>query len=184
MKIQAYRNGLLAVSVGFMLLCAPAAQAQNASPIPDVGRMQDIPGAHEVPDPSETYKIVFDLSSTSDKIDEVNPGLTAVAALVNTFAHFGVDAEHRKFVVLFHGATTEFVVNDAGYRQRNQGHANPNILLMQELSKAGVQLAVCGQSALEHKVDFKTIQPIVQVNYSATVTLMVLGMRGYVRITE
>jgi hypothetical protein len=47
--------------------------------LPDVGRMQDIPGAHEVPDPSETYKIVFDLSSTSDKIDEANPGLTAVA---------------------------------------------------------------------------------------------------------
>jgi len=55
---------------------------------------------------------------------------------------------------------------------------------MQELSKAGVQLAVCGQSALEHKLDFKTIQPIVQVNDSAIVTLMVLGMRGYVRITE
>jgi hypothetical protein len=78
-----------------MLLFASAAQAQNASPIPDVGRMQDIPGAYEVPDPSETYKIVFDLSSTSDKIDEANPGLVAVAALVNTFAHFGVDAEHQ-----------------------------------------------------------------------------------------
>ena len=140
MKIQAYRNGLLAVSVGFMLLCAPAAQAQNASPIPDVGRMQDIPGAHEVPDPSETYKIVFDLSSTSDKIDEVNPGLTAVAALVNTFAHFGVDAEHRKFVVLFHGATTEFVVNDAGYRQRNQGHVNPNILSCRNSAKRAYSL--------------------------------------------
>ena len=136
------------------------------------------------PDLSETYKVIFDLSSTSDKIDEVNSGLTAVTALVNTFAHFGVDAEHRKYVVLFHGATTELVVNDAAYRQRNQGHANPNIALMQELKKAGFQLAVCGQSALEHKIDFKTIQPIVQVNYSATVTLMVFGMRGYVRITE
>jgi intracellular sulfur oxidation DsrE/DsrF family protein len=60
----------------------------------------------------------------------------------------------------------------------------PNIPLIQELSKAGVQLALCRQSALEHMVDFKTIQPIVQVNDSAIVTLMVLDMRGYVRITE
>lgn len=184
MKIHACRSALLAVSIGFTLLSASAVQAQNMSPIPDVGRMKDIPGAHEVPNPSETYKVIFDLSSSSDKIDEVNPGLTTVAALVNTFAHFGVDAKHRKFVVLFHGATTELIVDDAAYRQRNQGHANPNIHLMQELHKAGVQLAVCGQSALEHKVDFKTIQPIVQVNYSATVTFMVLGMRGYVRIAE
>lgn len=182
MNARVYKTMILAIAMGLMPL--GAAQAQNMSPIPDVGRMQDIAGAHETPDPSETYKIVFDLSSTADSIDEMNPGLVAVAALVNTFAHFGVDAAHRKFVVLFHGATTELVVDDATYRQRQHGHANPNLALMHELSQAGVQLAVCGQSALEHKIDFQTIEPVVQLNYSATVTLMLLGTRGYVRITE
>ena len=135
-------------------------------------------------DPSEIYKIFFRSLINMEKIDEVNPGLTSIAALVNTFAHLGVDAAHRKFVIIFHGTTTELVINDAAYRERNQVHANPNIALMQELNRAGVELAVCGESASQQKVDFKTIQPIVQVNYSATVTFMVLGNRGYVRITE
>lgn len=175
---------MLAIAIGCGALSSAAQEIRDVQPIPDVGRMQDIAGAHEVPSPDETYKIVFDLSTPSDSLDAVNSGLTAVAALVNTFAHFGVKADHRKFVVLFHGPTTEFVINDAAYRQRNHGHANPNLHLMEELSKAGVQLAVCGQSALEHKVDLKTIQPIVQLNYSATVTLMILGTHGYVRISE
>jgi hypothetical protein len=55
---------------------------------------------------------------------------------------------------------------------------------MQELNKAGVQLAICGRPALEHKVDGKTIQPIGRVNDSGTLSLMVPGNRGWGRITE
>lgn len=157
---------------------------QQPEPIPNVGRMVDIPGAHETPDPALDYKIVFDLNSTSDTVDDVNPGLTTIAALVNTFAHYGVSSTHRHFVAIFHGPTVDLVMNDATYRKSHAGHANPNSKVMEELTAAGVQLVVCGQSALQHHIDLKTIQPEVQLNFSATVTLMNLQTQGYVRIDE
>jgi intracellular sulfur oxidation DsrE/DsrF family protein len=146
--------------------------------------MVDIPGAHETPNPNLDYKIVFDLNSTADKVDDVNPGLSTIAALVNTFAHYHVGPAHRHFLAIFHGPTVELVENDETYRASHQGHANPNVKLMQELTAAGVQLVVCGQSALQHHIDLKTIQPDVQLNLSATVTLMNLQTQGYVRIDE
>ena len=158
--------------------------AQKPELIPEVGRMVDIPGAHETPDPSLDYKIVFDLNSTAATVNDVNPGLTTIAALVNTFAHYGVSSTHRHFVAIFHGATVDLVVNDDAYRRSHGGHANPNVKLMEELTAAGVQLVVCGQSALQHHIDLKTIQPDVQLNFSATVTLMNLQTQGYVRIEE
>lgn len=157
---------------------------QEPSPIPEVGKMVDIPGAHETPNPNLDYKIVFDLNSTADKVDDVNPGLTTIAALVNTFAHYHVGPTHRHFVAIFHGPTVDLVVNDETYRTSHEGHANPNVKLMHELTAAGVQLVVCGQSALQHHIDLKTIQSDVQLNFSATVTLMNLQTQGYVRIEE
>jgi hypothetical protein len=48
---------------------------QETSPMPEVGKIVDIRGAHETPNPNLDYKIVFDLNSTADKVDDVNPGL-------------------------------------------------------------------------------------------------------------
>ncbi|AXC09954.1 hypothetical protein ACPOL_0581 [Acidisarcina polymorpha] len=146
--------------------------------------MIDIPGAHETPTPALDYKVIFDLNSTADKVDDANPGLTTIAALVNTFAHFGVEPAHRHFVAIFHGPTVDLVMNDETYRKSHAGHANPNITLIKELTAAGVQLVVCGQSALQHHIDLKTIQHEVQLNFSATVTLMNLETQGYIRIEE
>jgi hypothetical protein len=81
---------LLGVSVGLILVSASAAQAQNASPIAALGRMQDIPGAHETPGTSETYKIIFDLSSTSTSAHRI--GRAEVSA---TMAVAAEAAKHR-----------------------------------------------------------------------------------------
>ena len=37
------------------------------------------------------------------KNDEVNPVLVTIARYFNTLAKYGVPADHRKFVVVFHG---------------------------------------------------------------------------------
>ncbi|HEX4067222.1 MAG TPA: DsrE family protein [Acidobacteriaceae bacterium] len=171
-----------------ILACAGIPQqllrGQEAAPIPDVGRMTDIPGAHETPDPRLDYKIVFELNSAAEQADAINPGLTTIAALVNTFAHYGVGPAHRHFVAIFHGPTVDLVTKDDSYRKTHQGHSNPNVRLMKALTASGVQLVVCGQSALQHHIDPKTIQPDVQLNFSATVTLMNLETEGYVKVDE
>jgi hypothetical protein len=59
-----------------------------------------------------------------------------------------------------------------------------NLKLMDELTAAGVQLVVCGQSVFQRHINLHTIQPDVQLNLSATVTLMNLETQGYMRIEE
>ena len=54
----------------------------------------------------------------------------------------------------------------------------------EQLSKAGLKMVVCGQSAVQRHYDFKSILPLAQINLSASVTFMNLAARGYARMTE
>jgi intracellular sulfur oxidation DsrE/DsrF family protein len=151
-------------------------------PLPNAPVAKDVPGAKELPDPAMTYKVVFDISKAADKIDEVNPTLTAIARYVNTLAKYGVPADHRKIAVVMHQGGTPIVLNNEAFRARNPGHDNPNIPIIQELAKAGVDFRVCGQAVLANKIDPKTIQPEIELDLWALTTIVNLEMRGYVRV--
>lgn len=164
------------------LLAAPAL-AQTA-PITGVPAMRDFPGAHELPDPKLDYKIVFDMQTTGDKPEEVSPSLVMVAVLINTYEMKGVPADHLHLWAVFHGKTIALVTDDATYKARTGVDHNPNAALLEQLSKAGLKMAVCGQSAMAQHYDFKSILPVAQINYSASVTFINLETRGYIKMTE
>lgn len=176
--------------IGAAILCAMLigvprlAHAQSAEglPIPGVEAAKDFPDENEVPDVNMVYKVAFDIGKPSPKIDEVNPGLLKIAEYYNTLAKHGVPADHRKFVVVFHQKGSEFALNNAVYKARNDGHDNPNIALIQSMKKAGVDFRVCGQGVLGMKVDRSAILPDVQVDLWAMVTLMNFAMKGYTRV--
>jgi intracellular sulfur oxidation DsrE/DsrF family protein len=169
---------LLGASIGFV---RPAAAASaDALPIHEVAGATDIPGAHELPDPNMTYKVVFDIKDPAPKPDDVHPGLIAVARYFNTLAENGVPADHIKIVVVFHGAPI-FLDNEA-YKNFSSGHDNPNVALIHSMKKAGVDFRVCGQELLARKMDPKTVLPEVQVDLWALTSLTNLQLRGYIRV--
>lgn len=170
---------LLCVLLGFSGML-PAANL----PIPGGEVAKDVPGAKELPDPNMTYKVVFDIAAAAPKAEDVNPGLSGVARFVNTLAKYGVPADHRKIAVVFHRNATEVIVNNETFKARNQGHDNPNIALIREMKKAGVDFRVCGQAVLAHKIDPKTIQPEIELNLWALTTIVNLELRGYVHIGD
>jgi intracellular sulfur oxidation DsrE/DsrF family protein len=153
-----------------------------ATPAPHVGIALDVPGAKELPDPTLTYKVVFDLAPAAKTPGEINPGLLTVGRFVNTLAKYGVPADHRKFVVVFHRGSTPAILNNDEYKKRNNGIDNPNIKIMDQLKKAGVDFRVCGQSVLFSHIDPKTIQPIVELDLWAGITIMNLTARGYTHL--
>jgi intracellular sulfur oxidation DsrE/DsrF family protein len=158
------------------------AASEQPLPIPGGEVAKDVPGAKELPDPKLTYKVVFDIAAAAPKVDEVNPGLTGVARYVNTLAKYGVPAEHRKIAVVLHRAATEIILNNETFRERNSGHDNPNLALIQSLKKAGVDLRVCGQAVLAHKIEPKTITPEIELDLWALTTLVNFETRGYVHV--
>jgi intracellular sulfur oxidation DsrE/DsrF family protein len=162
------------------MLATPTADAQQKTepPIPGYAPAKNVPGAHETPDPSLTYKLLFTVTKASAD-DDVNPTLRDIAGLVNTMAEYGVVESHRRLVVVIYGDATPVILNDAAYKAQHNGHSNPNLALMRALAKAGVELHVCGQAVLYHKVDPKTIQPEVQLDLAAWTTLANYEARGY-----
>ena len=154
-----------------------AAMAQDL-PIPGVAPAKDQPGAHEYPDPKLTYKLVFDLAGGPDSPDKVNPGLQGVAMFINTLAKYGVPANHRIIAVVFHQKSTPAILINDEYRKRYNTD-NPDIALVQAMKKAGVDFRVCGQAVLGNHIDPKTIQPEIELDLWAGITIPNLMMRGY-----
>ncbi|MEO6923734.1 MAG: DsrE family protein [Bryocella sp.] len=163
----------------------PAQKASNATlPIPGEGTAHDIPGAKETPNPALNYKVIFKLTKGAAKPTDVNEGLQNVASLVNTMAKFGVPASHRHFAVIIYHDATDIILTDAAYKARHDGHSNPNIALMQALTRAGVELKVCGQAVFYKKIDPKTIQPEVELDLAAWTTILNLQTQGYILLGD
>ena len=166
-----------------LILFSGSAFAQSAEtlPIPGGPVARDVSGAKELPDPNMIYKVVFDLAAAAAKIDDVNPGLTGVVRYVNTLAKNGVSADHRKIAVVLHQGATPIILNNEAFKERT-GQNNPNITLIREMKKAGVDFRVCGQAVMTSKIDPKTILPEIELDLWALTTMVNLELRGYVRV--
>lgn len=169
----------VALFCAVLLSSATAAWAQQW-PVPGVEPARDVPGAKELPDPATEYKLIF-MVGAGPKATEVNPTLQAAARYLNTLAKWGVPAEKRKFVVMIRGGMDMILKNDA-YKAKHPGQDNPNVAIIQALSKAGVSVRVCGQGVLGQKYNAADILPEVQVDLWALSTMVNFELKGYVKI--
>ena len=171
---------LILVSASFR----PAA-ADSSKPllVPGYEPTRDLPGARELPDPKTDYKVVFADGQDAKNPGDVNPMLPIIAAYVNTLGKYGVPAEHRHIVIMFHQRTPDIdiVMSADAYRER-YNRDNPNIELIHALKQAGVDIRVCGQGLLARNIDARQVNPDVQIDLWAMTTLVNLQLKGYVRV--
>jgi intracellular sulfur oxidation DsrE/DsrF family protein len=161
------------------------ARAASDKPVlvPGYEAARDLPGARELPDPKTDYKVVFADGQDAKNPGDVNPMLPTIATYVNTLGKYGVAADHRHIVIMFHQRTPDIdivMTNDA-YRER-YNRDNPNIAIIHALKEAGVDIRVCGQGLIGRKIDVKQVNPDVQIDLWAMTTLVNLQLKGYVRV--
>ncbi len=108
-----------------------------------------LPRPNAVEKPRAGAKVVFDTTADAKPTD-VNKGLDRVARLLNLYGTAGLKAQDVKITIVLHGEATKSALNDAAYKARFQIERNPNLPLIHELQKAGVEVLVCGQ-ALNYK---------------------------------
>lgn len=170
-----------------MALCLPMFAAYAADQdsgfwqtptIHDAGKIHPMPRAAYQPDPHATYKVVFSLSHFGAKPGEVSPSLEHVARAVNLYVNAGVPLSHLKFVAIAAGPATPIALDDAQYRAK-YGVANPNLSVIEQLRKAGVDVAVCAQAVAEHQFQYTWIDPRVTVALSGLTTVIDLQQQGY-----
>jgi intracellular sulfur oxidation DsrE/DsrF family protein len=178
-----YRAALLLalVATTFAANAAAADDDSGLSSGPAIeryGLMHPLPKAAYQPDPKATYRVIFAMTAASKAPEEVNPAVERVARAVNLYVSAGVPLDHLKFVAIAYGAATAVALDDAHYKAA-YGIANPNLPVIARLRKAGVDVAVCGQSVLEHKYQYEWIDPSVTLALSAITTITSLEQQGY-----
>ena len=161
------------------------ASADSAKPVlvPGYEAARDLPGARELPDPKTDYKVVFANGQDAKNPGDVNPMLPTIATYVNTLGKYGVPAEKRHLVIMFHQRTPDIdiVMTNEAYRER-YNRDNPNIAIIHALKQAGVDIRVCGQGLLARKIESSQVNPDVQIDLWAMTTLVNLQLKGYVRV--
>jgi intracellular sulfur oxidation DsrE/DsrF family protein len=177
----------LSVSVFVVLVLASLAPrqalAEEELAVPGYAVAVEVPGAHELPDPSLDYRIVWGIGQgASDHTKEVNPMLPTIARYVNTLAKWGVPPEKRHIIVMFHQRSDDFdiVMTNEAFRAK-YGTDNPNIPLIAALGKAGVEFRACGQAVVGRKIDEADVNPAIQIDLWAMTSMMNLQMKGFVR---
>jgi intracellular sulfur oxidation DsrE/DsrF family protein len=163
---------------------APA-KADSTAPllVPGYEAARDLAGARELPDPKTDYKVVFADGQDAKNPGDVNPMLPTIATYVNTLGKYGVPAEHRHIVIMFHQRTPDIdiVMTNEAYKER-YNRDNPNIAIIHALKQAGVDIRVCGQGLLARKIEAKQVNPDVQIDLWAMTTLVNLQLKGFVRV--
>src|SRR4051794_17781332 len=161
------------------------AKADSDKPVlvPGYEAAKDLAGARELPDPKTDYKVVFADGQDAKNPGDINPMLPTIATYVNTLGKYGVPAEHRHIVIMFHQRTPDIdiVMTNEAYRER-YNRDNPNIAIIHALKQAGVDVRVCGQGLIARKIDAKQVNPDVQIDLWAMTTLVNLQLKGYVRV--
>lgn len=179
----------VAIGLSAVLMLVPAssgrmdAASSNTVLVPGYEAAKDLPGAKELPDPKTDYKVVFADGQDAKNPGDINPMLPIIATYVNTLGKYGVPADHRHLVIMFHQRTPDFdiVMSNEAYRER-YNRDNPNIAIIHALKQAGVDIRVCGQGLIARKIDAKQVNPDVQIDLWAMTTLVNLQLKGYVRV--
>jgi len=145
--------------------------------IKDFGTINDIPGVS----PTNTdidYKIVIDLKASNDDFTAINKGLNNVARLMNLHGVAGIPREKLHVAVAVHYTATPIILSNKGY-QKKYGVDNPNLVLIDQLREAGVELFVCGQSLVARNYAFKDVNPQVKIGLSMLTVVTEKMMKGY-----
>jgi intracellular sulfur oxidation DsrE/DsrF family protein len=137
-----------------------------------------IPDAAATPKPSSTYRAIFDATRAAGKPSELVPALNMAGSELNAMGVVGTPLRNAKFVIVFHGAAIDGILDDAHYRAKF-GVANPNLRAIAEMKKAGVELFVCGQNVAFAKIDPTSLSRDVTIASDALLVLMKYQNDGY-----
>jgi intracellular sulfur oxidation DsrE/DsrF family protein len=171
-----------AKSMALALLVAGSASAQWPEPkspvIPEADGYVLIPNAAVRPRADHVYKAVFDATGFPKNPASLLPSVNNLSAELNALGVEGIPPANAKFAIVFHGPSVDGLLDSAHYKSRF-GVANPNLKVLAELKRLGVELFVCGQNLAAEKVDPRVLTPDVRVASDAFIVLMEYQNNGY-----
>jgi intracellular sulfur oxidation DsrE/DsrF family protein len=146
--------------------------------IKDFGQTFAVNNPEITTDTNATLKVIFDVSNSSEDKSVPNKYIVTAARFLNMHANEGMKVEQLKVAMTIHGSAWQDVLSDAVYNEK-YGVANPNLKLIDQLTDAGVEVIICGQTAAYRKMDRKDVNPNVKFALSAMTALLQFQNDGY-----
>jgi intracellular sulfur oxidation DsrE/DsrF family protein len=151
---------------------------QEGKMIKHYGFIHELPNAAVQPDPNLEYKIVYSITKPAEKQAHPNPGLVHIARTINLYEWAGIAVGQMRLAGVVHGPATPIVLSNPVYQQEF-GYDNPDLDLIDQLSQAGVELFICGQSLLGYGYERDALASGVTFALSALTVLPTYQLKGY-----
>ena len=168
--------------IALPLAAFPLWPAPRAPRIPAARGYVPIANAAVAPDPARTYRAIFDAAHAAARPSEILPALNIAGVFLNGFRETGVPDQNVLVAVVFHGGALDAILDDEHYRAKHRT-GNPNLTVLDQLRKAGVDLLVCGQSLAAENIEPGVVSPLVRIASSASIVLTDYQNRGYALLT-
>ncbi len=124
------------------------------------------------------FKVIFDVSASSQEKNVINKYIVTAARFLNMHANEGMSPKQLKVAMTIHGGAWQDVLSDARYKE-NFGVENPNTKLINQLTEAGVDIIICGQTASFRGMSRADVNPNVKFALSAMTALLQYQNNGY-----
>ncbi|MDT0648368.1 DsrE family protein [Zunongwangia sp. F260] len=150
--------------------------------IEEYGDSYEIPFAEFKTDTLALLKVVFDVSRPSENQQEPNEIFVAAARFLNMHYNAGANPNNLKIALVVHGAAANDVLNTEAYLRRTataNNIVNTNVALLSALAQEGVEIILCGQTAVYRDIKQHDVHQDVKFALSAMTALMQLQNEGY-----
>jgi intracellular sulfur oxidation DsrE/DsrF family protein len=173
---------LRAATLALMLLAAPAlAQSREGfgpGPVlPDVGPIAPVASDLSIPKGTK-FKIAFDLHTRAEP-GALSRQIETAARTLNMHVAAGVPQKDVQIVLIAHGPAAQDLLNPESYGKRTDGKANGSLDAVKKLLGAGVEIYLCGQTAMGQKITKADLIPGVKMSLSAITAHAIYQQRGY-----
>lgn len=168
---------IISMTIIFTAWVAPVhAEFQSGPVIADFGKHAPVELAHQLQE-STVLKVAFDVSEAAEA-GALNRRFDSLARFINMHVANGVDKDNIHLALVVHGKASFDLLNREQYQAKYQ-KPNPNLALLDELTKNQVKIVICGQSAAYYQIEPKHTHPSVEFALSAMTAHALLAQQGY-----
>lgn len=151
---------------------------ENQKIIKDYGQTFNVENPDIKTDMDANHKIIFDVTQSSEDKSVVNKYIETAARFLNMHAKAGLKPEQLHVAMTLHGGAWQDVMTNEAYKEKF-GVDNPNFKLINQLTEAGVDIILCGQTAGARGLNKTNVNPNVKFALSAMTALLQYQNNGY-----
>lgn len=146
--------------------------------IKDFGQTFSVDNPDIKTDIKAEHKVIFDVNKSSEDKSIINKYIVTAARFLNMHAKSGLKPEQLQVAITIHGGAWKDVMTNEAYKEK-YGIDNPNLKLINQLTEAGVDIILCGQTAGARGLNKDNVNPQVKFALSAMTAILQYQNNGY-----